>query len=48
MIFDNKEQKDLILMCLNAVTIPGNLLEKMYELKQTIINAKIDIPEEKK
>lgn len=48
MIFDNEEQKQIILELLGAVTIPGKALDKLYQFKQEVIAGEIKNHSEKK
>ena len=41
MVLDNQEQKDLLLQIFNAVNIPAQQIEKLYELKKALEGAKI-------
>ena len=41
MILDNQEQKDLLLAMINGWNLPGNMIEKFYELKMSIQSAEI-------
>jgi hypothetical protein len=49
MILDNKLQQEMLLQLLNApgLVIPGNAVDEVYTLKQSIINAQFanEVPE---
>lgn len=41
MILDTQEQKEIILSLINSVQIPGNVLDKVYELKKAVETAEV-------
>lgn len=42
MIIKDEEQRGLLLAILEFATYQGNMIDKVYELKKDIINAKIE------
>jgi len=41
MIVDTQEQKDILIQIFNSVNIPASQIEKLYELKKALENAKV-------
>lgn len=48
MVFDTKEQKDIILEMFSVMQVPGTKLEVMYRFKQDVLAAKIENQKEPK
>lgn len=47
MIFDRKEHKDIVLYLIENGSFQGKILELVLELKQAVIKAEIELPENK-